>query len=120
MPKLWIGDKMYSVEGEVRDYADALEEANAKLRKENKRLRAAKRKTNTKAYTPEFETFWRKFKGRWDGDRGYVKVGKYEAFYEWEKLTEVEQDKATVVADSVSGKYVPDACRWLKRKLFDD
>ena len=32
MPKLWIDKKLYSVEGEVRDYADALEEENAKLK----------------------------------------------------------------------------------------
>lgn len=78
----------------------------------------SKRKTNV--YTPEFETFWKKFKGRWDGDRGYVKVGKWEAFSEWQKLTEAEQDRATATAGDVTGKYVPDACRWLKRKLFDD
>lgn len=85
------------------------------------KVKLSKVKLSKVKYTSEFEFFWTKFKGRWSPDKDrYVKVGKFEAFQEWCKLTVEEQKKATAVADSVSGKYTPDACRWLKRKLFDD
>ncbi len=72
-------------------------------------------------YDAPFEYFWKQFKGRWDGDKGkYVKVGKFEAWREWQKLTLEQQRKAAAAADKVTGKYTPDACRWLKRKMFDD
>ncbi len=72
-------------------------------------------------YPPDFEEFWKKFKGRWNSEKDrYVKVGKFEASLEWRRLTESEKKKAIAVAGKVSGKYVPDACRWLKRKMFDD
>jgi hypothetical protein len=68
-----------------------------------------------------FEQFWKKFKGRWNPEKGrYIKIGKYEAFEEFEKLPADEQQKAVAVADRAADKYCPDACRWLKRKLFDD
>ena len=38
MPKLWIDDKMYSVEAEVRDYCEKIEERIKKLEAENKKL----------------------------------------------------------------------------------
>jgi len=95
------------------------------LRAENKQLRIklekAQQSKKRKSYTEDFEKFWRNFKGRWNPDTGYyVKVGKYLAFGEWRKLTKTEQQKAIAVAHKVGGKYVPDACRWLKRRLFDD
>lgn len=72
-------------------------------------------------YTPEFESFWKKFKGRWSADKDcYVKVGKHDAFLEWQKLSVEDQRKAWKVAGKVSGKYTPDACRWLKNRRFDD
>lgn len=72
-------------------------------------------------YTPEFVKFWKRFKGRWSQEKDiYIKVGKFEAFAEWKKLTIEEQRRAWRAADRVSGKYTPDACRWLKRKMFDD
>lgn len=81
-------------------------------------------RTKPKRYSDEFEDFWRKFKGRWNPDKGdsggYVKVGKFAAWEEWQKLSKADQVKATAVADKVSGKYTPDACRWLKKRLFDD
>ena len=77
--------------------------------------------TKPKRYSDEFEAFWRKFTGRWSVDKDrYVKVGKFVAWQEWKKLTIAEQQKATAVADKVNGKYTPDACRWLNRKMFDD
>lgn len=78
-------------------------------------------RTKPKRYSEEFEAFWRKFTGRWSVDKDkYVKVGKFVAWQEWKKLNRAEQFKATVVADKVSGKYTPDANRWLKKKMFDD
>ena len=74
-------------------------------------------------YDKQFLAFWDKFKGRWDPEAGmgrYVKVGKYDAWLEWKKMTQREQDKAIAVANRVSGKYVPDAHRWLKAKLYED
>lgn len=75
-------------------------------------------------YTDDFEKFWKKFKGRFNPDRGpygtYVKVGKFEAFQEWKKLPKDEQKKAIAVAEKAGGQYTPDPCRWLKRKMFDD
>ena len=35
MPKLWIDNKMYSVEAEVRDYCDKLEDALREIVKES-------------------------------------------------------------------------------------
>ena len=81
----------------------------------------SKEKLSKKNYSDSFEIFWKNFKGRWSVDKGtYVKVGKFEAFEEWQKLTPDEQKHATAAADRAGGKYTPDACRWLKRKLFDD
>jgi hypothetical protein len=72
-------------------------------------------------YTPEFEAFWGKFKGRYDPENDrYIKVRKFEAFTEWKRLGVDEQREAWRVADKVKGRYVPDCCRWLKAKMFDD
>ncbi len=94
-----------------------LETANASLER-----KLAKRKVgNRYKYTPEYEMFWKKFKGRWNREADkYIKVGKYEAFLEWQKLELDEQYKAVKVAHKPSGQYVPDCCRWLKNKRFDD
>ena len=75
-------------------------------------------------YDEDFEVFWAKFRGRYNPDKGayggFVKVGKFLAQQEWRRMAEYEKKHATAVAHKVSGKYVPDANRWLKRKLFDD
>ena len=44
MPKLWVDKKLYSVEAEVRDYAEELEIENERLRKmlEKHKARIAK------------------------------------------------------------------------------
>ncbi len=76
--------------------------------------------TRTK-YDEDFERFWANFKGRWDADKEvYMKVGKCDAQQAWRILDEDEKEHAIAVAHRAGGKYVPDACRWLKRKLFDD
>ena len=72
-------------------------------------------------YDDQFQAFWKKFKGRWDADNGrYIKRGKYLAWQEWVNLDDDEKEHCVAVAGRVSGKYVPDACRWIKNKLFDD
>lgn len=72
-------------------------------------------------YTKEFESFWKKFKGRWNPDKGkYIKVGKHEAFEEWRKLSLDEQRAAWRAAGKTGDKFTPDACRWLKNRRFDD
>lgn len=78
-------------------------------------------KTNKGKYSPEFESFWKKFKGRYipDDDR-HEKGSKLLAFEEWEKLSLDDQRKAWKVADRPKGKMVPDGCRWLKNRRFDD
>lgn len=72
-------------------------------------------------YSPEFLEFWKKFKGRWSEDKGrYIKVGKYDAWVEWQELTEAEQKMALKVAHRTGDKTTPDACRWLKHRRFED
>ncbi len=84
----------------------------------HKKLKAKQEKDR---YDESFEKFWKAFKGRWNADRGiYVKVGKYEAWQEWQKLTEQDKVRAITGASRVGGKFTPDAKRWLKNKLFDD
>jgi len=74
-----------------------------------------------KDYSPEFELFWKKFKGRWiPDDNRHEKGSKWEAFEEWEKLSVEDQRKAWTVADCPRGERVPDGCRWLKNRRFDD
>ncbi len=93
-----------------------LEIANAKL--EAKLVKKTKKRHS---YTSSFETFWGKFKGRWNCESDkYIKVGKYEAFQEWQKLSPDECQRAIKVAHRPSGQYVPDAVRWIKNKRFDD
>ncbi len=72
-------------------------------------------------YTPAFDAFWKRFKGRYDPiNNRYIKVRKFEAFQEWKKLDIEDQRAAWRAADKVKGEYVPDACRWLKARMFDD
>lgn len=78
-------------------------------------------KIKLKEYTDEFEKFWKRWKGRWNPEKSkYIKVGKHNAFLVWEKLTIDDQRQAWWAADKVSGKYVPDAERWLRDRKFDD
>jgi len=94
------------------------------IKKHEGRLhRKPRARQDTDRYDDEFLAFWVKFKGRWDPEAGmgrYVKVGKYDAWLVWQTLNNKDKVKAVAVADRVSGKYVPDACRWLKGKKFED
>ena len=72
-------------------------------------------------YDEDYERFWKKFKGRWDGDKGcYVKVGKYLGSQEWKRLADYEKELAIAVAHRTGGRYTQDVCRWLRDKKFDD
>ena len=75
-------------------------------------------------YTDEYNEFWRKWPGRWqpETDR-YKKVGKYEAFLEWRELSETDRKNIIKIVSKVKAKgtqYLPDAHRWLKRRMWDD
>ena len=73
-------------------------------------------------YTEEFERFWRAYPKRWNRESGrYYKVGKWEAFQAWKRLS--NKDKADIflkVKYMKTGQYVLDAHRWLKKRRFDD
>jgi len=79
-----------------------------------------------KPYTDDFNLFWKLWPGRFRPEENrYVKVGKREAWDEWEKLDEEDQAEILTVAKSGRIKsrgtqYLPDAVRWLKRKRWDD
>ncbi len=111
------------VDHNLQENRDETETASDQLPTSPTKSRVVKSRVekSNRDYSPEFEIFWKKFKGRWnpENDR-YIKVGKFAAWVEWQKLNEADQQKATAVADKVGGKYVPDAERWLKRRLFDD
>jgi hypothetical protein len=80
-----------------------------------------KYKGKGKEYSPPFEQFWKDFKGRWNAKmQRYDKVGKREAFEAFEELTQSEQRHAVAVANRAGGEFLPDACRWLARKRFED
>ena len=73
-------------------------------------------------YTEEFETFWKAYPKRWNRMSGqYYKVGKWEAFQVWKRLS--NKDKADIllkVKYMRDGEFVLDAHRWLKKRRFDD
>lgn len=102
------------------DVEKKIEEAIGKhVAEYHKRRKKAKKKR--KPYTREFELFWERFKGRWDTEKSeYIKVGKDLAFEQWEKLSLEDKRWAWWAADKPSGKYVPDAFRWLRDRKFED
>lgn len=78
-------------------------------------------KVKESKYTALFETFWKNFKGRWnrDADR-HDKGSKHQAFQEWGKLSQDEQQKAFKAAPHSGGEFTQDGCRWLKYKRWED
>jgi len=75
-------------------------------------------------YPEDFEIFWKAWPGRWkpETDRS-VKIGKYDAFLEWKHLKDEEKKEIMSVLPKVKPagtQYLPDACRWLKRKRWHD
>lgn len=77
------------------------------------------------AYSEDFQSFWLKWPGRWRDGNTPKKVGKAEAYDIWKLMdTEDRQDAINAV---VSGKvkkagtqFLPDCCRWLRRRLWED
>lgn len=77
-------------------------------------------------YTDDFQAFWSCWPGRYNIDtQKVVKVGKWQSFQEWQRLSEA--DKKTVMVLVKSGKlksggtkYLPDAFRWLAKRRWED
>ena len=71
-------------------------------------------------YTEEFKLFWRLWPGRWKPDSETpTKVGKREAFKEWQEISKEEQSEITALLKTGKVKragtqYLPDAHRWLR------
>jgi len=85
------------------------------------KVKESKVKESKANYSENFEKFWKKFKGRWiRDDNRHEKGSKFEAFEEWQKLSLEDQRKAWLMADRHRGERVPDGCRWLKNRRFDD
>lgn len=85
--------------------------------------RAPKRPKAEMSYTPAFESFWKLFRGRWNPKEGeygsFNKGSKIEAFGEWNKLSQADQQKAIKGAPFSAGQYTQDCCRWLKYKRWE-
>ena len=77
-------------------------------------------------YSDEFQQFWKAWPGRYNSDsQQTIKVGKYQAYAEWQRLS--ADDKETVMQLVKSGrlksrgtKYLPDAYRWLNKRRWED
>ena len=76
-------------------------------------------------YSQDFEMFWRNWPGRWRDGNSPKKVGKAETYVLW--LTMDAEDRQDATSVVVSGKvknagtqYLPDALRWLRRRLWED
>ena len=83
----------------------------------NKNIKNTKNEKNT--YTQEFEKFWSAYPSR----QG-KKVGKKEAFAEWQRaMKDVDADYLVAQIESLApqyGEYPVDACRWLKHRRWED
>ncbi|MHC4121985.1 MAG: hypothetical protein ACYSSI_00295 [Planctomycetota bacterium] len=79
-----------------------------------------------KTYTEEYNQAWKLWPGRWQAENDrIVKVGKREAFLEWEKLTLEERNSIIQILKSgvvkrAGTQYLPDFHRWLKKGRYDD
>lgn len=73
-------------------------------------------------YTDEFLQFWAKYPGRYcERTNSYPKKNKYLASKEWSKLSKNDRKQALYSASKLNkGRYVKDAFRWLRDKMFDD
>lgn len=73
-------------------------------------------------YTDEFLQFWSCYPGRYcERTNSYPKKNKYLASKEWEKLSKDDRDRALYAAERIKpGRYIKDAFRWLRDKMFDD
>ena len=73
-------------------------------------------------YAAEFEMFWKAYPKRWNRSSGkYYKVGKWEAFQVWKRLSQKDRNDILIkVKYMKNGEFVLDAHRWLKKRRFDD
>ena len=73
-------------------------------------------------YTEEFEVFWKAYPKRWNRSSGkYYKVGKWEAFQVWKRLSQKDRNDILIKVNYMkTGEFVLDAHRWLKKRRFDD
>ncbi|KKM94257.1 hypothetical protein LCGC14_0600440 [marine sediment metagenome] len=74
-------------------------------------------------YTEDFEMFWKNWPGRYNPDGPARKVGKRDAFEIWKTMDDEDRQDAISVLERVSyigTKYLPDAHRWLKRRMWED
>ncbi len=73
-------------------------------------------------YTAEFEAFWEQYPKRWVTSSGrWVKIGKFEAFQVWNRLSKADhQDIMAVIKRVRAGKFTLDAHRWLKKRRWED
>lgn len=124
----WIKEQIHSQESPdieclvTAGFLECYEAADkpVQLRTESyaEKSRVEKRRTN-REYDEKFEMFWKRFRGRWDGEE-YVKDGKYNAWQVWQKLTEKEQRLAWAASSKTGKKFTVNASRWLEEKRFDD
>jgi len=77
-------------------------------------------------FSEEFKEFWKFWPGRWKAESDKtVKVGKYDAWLEWKRLSKETQDLILKIVKSGIVKkrgtqFLPDAHRWLKKKRWYD
>ena len=76
-------------------------------------------------YSQEFEMFWAKWPGRWRDGNSPKKVGKAETYEFWLTIDAEDRKDATQAVVSCKVKkagtqVLPDAVRWLKRRLWED
>jgi len=72
-------------------------------------------------YTEVFEMFWRQYPFRIHDNGKKVKIGKWEAFEQWRRLNEDDRNSALMaIIKMQDDKYIPDACRWLRRRRWED
>jgi hypothetical protein len=74
-------------------------------------------------YSPDFQEFWRNYPSRVSDIGVFVKVGKWDAFVQWRKLTvDVRQKCLMLVRNKMvkCGKFTQDACRFLAHRRWED
>lgn len=74
-------------------------------------------------YTPEFETFWKKYPSRWNSNLSIsVKRKKYPAFESWQKLSPKIRAECLFKAKHIKkSEGVPRDCvTWLNQRGWDD
>lgn len=73
-------------------------------------------------YSPEFERFWKVYPPRWiKSSNSKVKVGKADAWVEWQKLDEDDKKQCWYAVKKLRcGEGIKDLHRWLHHRNFED